>query len=72
MVIALTKEQQQAVDEAGAAPAQVVDPRTRAAYVLLPAQDYEVVRELLGEERRREALSRTALRNAAGRLHELP
>lgn len=52
MAIALTKEQQQAIDAAGATPPQVVDPRTSASYVLVPAEEYETVREVLIEERR--------------------
>lgn len=71
MTIALTKEQQQAIDSAGGVPASVVDPRTRTAYVLIPADDYEAVREILGEERRQKALRQTALRNAIGRTQEV-
>jgi hypothetical protein len=72
MAIPLTKEQQQALDAAGATPPQVVDPRTSAAYVLIPAEDYETVREALGEERRQKAIRKVALRNAAGRMQEAP
>jgi PHD/YefM family antitoxin component YafN of YafNO toxin-antitoxin module len=72
MAIPLTKEQQQALDTAGATPPQVVDPRTSAAYVLIPAEDYEAVREALVEERRQKAIRKMALRNAAGRMQEAP
>lgn len=72
MTIRLTEEQQQAIDSAGSTPPQVVDPRTSAAYVLIPADDYETVRELLGEERRQKAIRKVALRNAAGRNQEEP
>jgi hypothetical protein len=72
MAIPLTKEQQQALDAAGATPPQVVDPRTSAAYVLIPAEDYETVREALGEERQQKAIRKIALRNAAGRMQEAP
>jgi PHD/YefM family antitoxin component YafN of YafNO toxin-antitoxin module len=72
MAIPLTKEQQQALDTAGATPPQVVDPRTSAAYVLIPAEDYEAVREALVEERRQKAIRKIALRNAAGRMQEAP
>jgi PHD/YefM family antitoxin component YafN of YafNO toxin-antitoxin module len=72
MAIPLTKEQQQAIDSAGATPPQVVDPRTSAAYVLIPADEYETVREALAEERRQRAIRTVALRNAAGRIQEVP
>jgi len=72
MAISLTKEQQQAIDLAGATPPEVLDPRTSAAYVLIPADEYEVVREVLIEERRQKAIRTAALRNAAGRIQEVP
>ena len=72
MTIQLTEEQQQAMDSAGATPPRVVDPRTSAAYVLIPAEDYETVREVLGEERRQKAIRKVALGNAAGRIQETP
>ena len=72
MTIQLTEEQQQAMDSAGATPPQVVDPRTSAAYVLVPLEDYETIREALGEERRHKAIRKVALRNAAGRIQETP
>ena len=72
MTIQLTEEQQQAMDSAGTTPPQVVDPRTSAAYVLIPAEDYETVREVLGEERQQKAIRKVALRNAAGRIQETP
>lgn len=68
----LTEEQQRAVDETEVKPPQIVDPRTNEAYVLIPANDYEAVRELLDEERRQEAIHRIALRNAARRMQEAP
>jgi hypothetical protein len=70
MTIQLTEEQQQAIDSAGATPPQVVDPRTSAAYVLVPVEDYETVREVLGEERRQKPIRKVALRNTAGRIQE--
>lgn len=71
MAIPLTKEQQNAIDSAGATPPEVVDPRTSAAYVLIPADEYEAVREVLLEERRQKAIRTVALRNAAGRIQEV-
>jgi hypothetical protein len=72
VAIPLTKEQQQALDSAGSIPPQVVDPRTSAAYVLVPAEEYEAVREALIDERRQKAFRAVALRNAAGRIRDLP
>jgi hypothetical protein len=72
VTIQLTEEQQQAIDSAGATPPKVVDPRTSAAYVLIPEDDYETVREILGEEQRQRAIRKVALRNAAGRIEEAP
>ena len=71
MNIELTELQQRLLDsEPGAA--QVVDPRDDAHYVLVPARDFEAVRELLEEERNLQAIRRTALKNAAGRMGEAP
>jgi hypothetical protein len=67
MAILLTKEQQNAIDSAGATPPEVVDPRTSAAYVLIPVDEYETVREVLLEEQRQKAIRTVVLRNAAGR-----
>ncbi len=72
MTIQLTEEQQRAIDSAGATPPQVVDPRTSAAYVLIPAVDYETVREILRDERQQKAIRTAALRNAAGRIQDTP
>jgi hypothetical protein len=36
MAIRLTEQQQQALDSMDAQPPQVIDPRTNAAYVLIP------------------------------------
>jgi hypothetical protein len=72
MTIQLTEEQQRAMDSAGATLTQVVDPRTSAAYVLIPVDDYEAVREILRDERQQKAFRTVALRNAAGRIQEAP
>lgn len=72
MSIHLTPEQQEALDSRRGGPRRVLDPRTRTAYVLVPEQEYEVMREALEEERREEAIHALALRNAADRLHEIP
>jgi hypothetical protein len=47
MVIELTEQQQQAVD-ASPEP-RLIDPRTKKAYVLIGADVYERMRELLGQ-----------------------
>jgi hypothetical protein len=49
--IPLTEEQQRAIESAVDTPPQVVDPRTRASYVLVPVEDYEAVREALLDEK---------------------
>jgi PHD/YefM family antitoxin component YafN of YafNO toxin-antitoxin module len=72
MRIELTEPQQQALDAAGDEPVQVVDPRTKAVFVLLRAEDYESLREILEEERGQKAIASVALRNAAGRMNEEP
>ena len=70
MSIELTDQQQHAVDALGEEPARLVDPRTNAAYVLLPAEIYESVREILDDEKQQKALRSVGLRNAIGRMNE--
>ena len=72
MTIELTEQQQQALAEELTRPARVVDPRTRITYILVPEEEYEAVRESLDEERRRQAVHAAALRNAMGRMDDLP
>jgi hypothetical protein len=72
MPIELTEQQQQTLDAAQETPLTVVDPRTSTAYVLIPAGDYEAVREPLDDERQQWAIRRVALRNAIGRMDEEP
>jgi hypothetical protein len=72
MTIQLTEQQQEVLDSAGATPPQVVDPRTNTEYVLVPAAEYETVREILEDERQQEAIQKVALRNAVGRMNEEP
>lgn len=72
MTIELTEQQQRALDMPDGNAPRLVDPRTSAAYVLVPAGDYEKVRELLEEERRQRAIHAVALQNAAGRMGEAP
>lgn len=72
MAVELTEQQLQALDVAGELPPRIIDPRTRAAYVLVPATDFEAVREVIEDELRQRAIRAVALRNAAGRMHEEP
>jgi hypothetical protein len=67
MSIELTEPQQQALDAERGVP-RVVDPRTNAQYLLIPAEDYEAIREALDDDRRQRAIRRVGLRNAAGRI----
>jgi hypothetical protein len=50
MSIPLSDELRQALDAQPDEPLRLVDPRTNAAYVLLPADVYERVKGLLEEE----------------------
>jgi hypothetical protein len=72
VAISLTKEQQHAMDSTGATPPEVVDPRTGESYVLIRTEEYQELREVLLEERRQKAIRAVALRNAAGRIQEVP
>jgi hypothetical protein len=72
MNIELTPEQQEALDHQGRHVQRVVDPRTRTTYVLVPENEYEMMRELLEDERREQTIHAMALRNAADRLDEIP
>ena len=72
MSIELTPEQQEALDPRREELQRVLDPRARTAYVLVPEQEYEVLREVFEDGRREEAIHAVALRNAADRLHEIP
>jgi hypothetical protein len=67
MAIQLTEQQQRALDSTDAQPPQVVDPRTDAAYVLIPLTEYEAVSEIVEDERRQKAIREVALRNAGRR-----
>ena len=70
MAIRLTEQQQRALDSTDARPPQVVDPRTNAAYVLIPLTEYDAVREIVEDERQQRAIRAVALRNAGRRLHD--
>lgn len=72
MPIRLTEQQQRALDTADIQPPQVVDPRTNAAYVLIPLTEYEAVREIVEDERQQRAIRDIGLRNAGRRMDEAP
>jgi hypothetical protein len=72
MSIVLTEQQQRDVDAQEEDPPRVVDPRTNVTFVLVPEDEYEVLRELLEDERRQAAIHRVAVHNAVGRLVEEP
>jgi hypothetical protein len=70
MSLELSAPQQSALDSQTEEPVRVVDPRTQQTYVLLRADLYERVKEILEEaeeEAVRLGIYRAALRNAAGR-----
>ena len=72
MPIRLTEQQQHALDAPDVQPPQVVDPRTDAAYVLIPLTEYEAIREMVEDERRQRAIRAVAIRNAGRRADEAP
>jgi hypothetical protein len=72
MDIQLTPQQQQALDSQEDSPPRIIDPRTNIVYMLIPEIDYEAIRELLEDERRQQAIHAIALRNAAGRMNDVP
>ncbi len=73
MNIQLTPQQQQVLDAQDIGHlSRVIDPRTNAAYVLVPEADYDTVREILEDERRQRAIRAVGLRNAVGRMDDAP
>lgn len=70
MTIELTEQQQQALAAAEERPPRIFDPRTNATYVLVPAGEYETLREILNDERQQTAIHAVGFRNAANRLAE--
>lgn len=63
----LSPEQQQALDQSADHLLHVTDPRTSAAYVLIPVEQYETVCEVLDDERTQKAVHAVAMRNAVAR-----
>ena len=71
-MIELTEPQQNALDSQQGKPLRIVDPRTNTTYVLLPAAEYESVREMLEEEKQQKAIRAVGLRHAVGRMSAEP
>ena len=72
MIMQLTESFQQASDAQQDQPLRLVDPRTNITYVLLRAEDYENIREILEDEKRQKKIRTVGLRNAVGRMNEVP
>ena len=72
MNISLSLEQQQALDQSVGHLLHVTDPRTSAAYVLVPADQYESICEVLEDGRVQQAVHSTGARNAVARAGEEP
>ena len=66
----LTPELKQAIEQAGNELVRLEDPQTRQTYVLLKAEVYERIREILGDEWRQAAIPRKAMGNAARAAEE--
>jgi len=49
-MIELTEQQRQALAAAGETPANVIDPETRAAYVLVRREEYERLKDMLYDD----------------------
>ncbi|TVS21213.1 MAG: hypothetical protein EA424_00020 [Planctomycetaceae bacterium] len=72
MTIELTPQQLQVLDGGEHGVPRVVDPRNNASYILVSEAEYETVREVLEDERRQRGIRRVALRNAIGRMGDMP
>ena len=70
MSLEFTLQQQQELDLRTEQPPHIVDPRTQSDYVLIPVADFNRVREMLEEDRTRQAIARAAMRNAVARIDE--
>ncbi len=71
MPIELTKPQQLALDLELGVP-EVLDPRNQARYVLVPADQFEAMRDALDEDHRQHAIRAVGLKNAGGRAGAEP
>jgi len=72
MTIKLTPQQLQVLDAEELGVPRVVDPRNNVSYVLVSEAEYETVRDVLEDERRQRGIRNVALRNAIGRMGDMP
>jgi len=72
MNIQLTAQQLQVLDADEGRLPRVVDPRKNVSYVLVSESEYVTVREVLEDEQGQRSIRAVALRNAIGRLGEVP
>lgn len=72
MAIELTPQQLAEIDRSSGAPVSAVDPRTKAAYVIVPAQRFETLAEIEEDERLQRAIRDSAFRNAVRRAESEP
>jgi len=68
MPIVLNKEQQDQLDRDTARPPVVHDPRSATRYVLIAADQYEQMLEVVEDDAEQRALRRAAARNLARRV----
>ena len=68
MRIELTQDQQEQLDGIIAHPVSVHDPRHRADYILVPAEQYEQMLEIVEEDTEQRSLRRAGARTLAKRL----
>ena len=66
MPVELTTNQQTEIDRSHEKPAQVVDPRSKRRYVLVPLEEYEALRD----EQEQAALRKASTRTLGRRLAE--
>ena len=72
MNIQLTPQQLPALDARDGGATRVIDPRSNTAYVLVSEAEYESIREVLEDEERQRLIRVVGLRNAIGRMSEVP
>lgn len=72
MTIELSPQQLQVLDGGEPRLARVVDPRNNAADVLVSEAEHETIRDVLEDERQQRAFRKVALKNAIGRMEDVP
>ncbi len=72
MAVELTPQQQEAVDRSSGDPVAVVDPRTNATYLLVPAERFESPEEIAEDAHFQKAIRETAFMNAIRRAETEP